>query len=117
MVVDYPRIAFWLSIGLSCGFAIHSAAKYAIIKEMFGVRNLSYANAFLQIFGIGGIIAASWLTIVGVNLINLDQLVSYEAVRRITSKSVVIPWILTAASVLGTVANFLIPKLTRSSVI
>ena len=110
VTVDYPRIAFWLSIGLSCGFAIHSAAKYAIIKEMFGVRNLSYANAFLQIFGIGGIIAASWLTIVGVNLINLDQLVSYEAVRRITSKSVVIPWILTAASVLGTVANFLIPK-------
>ena len=110
VTVDYPRIAFWLSIGLSCGFAIHSAAKYAIVKEMFGVRNLSYANAFLQIFSISGIIAASWLTIVGVNLINLDQLVSYEAVRRITSKSVVIPWILTAVSVLGTVANFMIPR-------
>ena len=110
VTVDCPRVAFWLSIGLSSGFAIHSAAKYAIIKEMFGVRNLSYANAFLQIFGISGIIAASWLTIVGVNLINLDQLVSYEAVRRITEKSVVIPWILTGASVLGTVANFLIPK-------
>ncbi|PWJ37212.1 MFS transporter [Fibrobacter succinogenes] len=110
VTVDYPRIAFWLSIGLSCGFAIHSAAKYAIIKEMFGVRNLSYANAFLQIFSISGIIAASWLAIVGVNLINLDQLVSYEAVRRITEKSVVIPWILTAVSVLGTVANFMIPR-------
>ena len=110
VTVDFPRIAFWLSIGLSCGFAIHSAAKYAIVKEMFGVRNLSYANAFLQIFSIGGIIAASWLAIVGVNLINLDQLVSYEAVRRITSKSVVIPWILTAVSVLGTVANFMIPR-------
>ncbi|MCQ2107070.1 MAG: acyl-[ACP]--phospholipid O-acyltransferase, partial [Fibrobacter sp.] len=34
------RVAFWLSIGLSCGFAIHSAAKYGILKEMFGVRNL-----------------------------------------------------------------------------
>ncbi len=110
VTVDYPRIAFWLSIGLSCGFAIHSAAKYAIVKEMFGVRRLSYANAFLQIFSIGGIIAASWLAIVGVNLINLDQLVSYEAVRRITSKSVVIPWILTAVSVLGTVVNFMIPR-------
>ena len=110
VTVDYPRIAFWLSIGLSCGFAIHSAAKYAIVKEMFGVRRLSYANAFLQIFSIGGIIAASWLAIVGVNLINLDQLVSYEAVRRITSKSVVIPWILTAVSVLGTIANFMIPR-------
>ena len=74
------------------------------------MRNLSYANAFLQIFSISGIIAASWLAIVGVNLINLDQLVSYEAVRRITSKSVVIPWILTAVSVLGTVANFMIPR-------
>ena len=110
VTVDFPRIAFWLSIGLSCGFAIHSAAKYAILKEMFGVRNLSYANAFLQIFSISGIIAASWLAIVGVNLINLDQLVSYEAVRRITEKSVVIPWILTAVSVLGTVANFMIPR-------
>ena len=110
VTIDYPRIAFWLSIGLSCGFAIHSAAKYAIIKEMFGVRNLSYANAFLQIFGLCGIIAATWFAVVGVNLINLDQVVSYEAVRRITSKSVVIPWVLTAVSVLGTIANFLIPR-------
>ena len=30
--------------------------------------------------------------------------------RRITEKSVVIPWILTAVSVLGTVANFMIPR-------
>ena len=75
-----PRVAFWLSIGLSCGFAVHSAAKYGILKEMFGVRNLSYANAFLQIFGLGGIICASWLAVVGVNLINLESLQSYAAV-------------------------------------
>lgn len=105
-----PRVAFWLSIGLSCGFAVHSAAKYGILKEMFGVRNLSFANAFLQIFSLGGMILASWLAIVGVNLINLDSLVSYEAVHRITSHSVVIPWILTGVSVLGTVASFLVPK-------
>ena len=110
VTVDFPRIAFWLSIGLSCGFAIHSAAKYAIVKEMFGVRRLSYANAFLQIFSIGGILAASWLAIGGVNLIDFEKFASYEAVRYITSKSVVIPWILTAVSVLGTVANFLIPR-------
>ncbi len=105
-----PRIAFWLSIGLSCGFAIHSAAKYGILKEMFGVRNLSYANAFLQIFSLVGLIAASWLAIVGVNLIDMDALKSYEAVHRITSHSIVIPWILTGVSVLGTVASFLIPR-------
>ena len=51
-----PRVAFWLSIGLSCGFAVHSAAKYGILKEMFGVRNLSFANAFLQIFGFNSIL-------------------------------------------------------------
>lgn len=105
-----PRVAFWLSIGLSCGFAIHSAAKYGILKEMFGVRNLSFANAFLQIFSLAGIICASWLAIVGVNLIDIEALKSYEAVHRITSHSVVIPWILTAVSVLGTVASFLVPK-------
>ena len=104
------RVAFWLSIGLSCGFAIHSAAKYGILKEMFGVRNLSYANALLQIFGLAGMICASWLVIVGVNLIDLDALQSYAAVHRITSHSVVIPWLLTGVSVLGTVASFLIPK-------
>lgn len=104
------RVAFWLSIGLSCGFAIHSAAKYGILKEMFGVRNLSFANAFLQIFSLAGMICASWLAIVGVNLINLDSLVSYEAVQRITSNSVVIPWILTGASILGTIASFLVPR-------
>jgi acyl-[acyl-carrier-protein]-phospholipid O-acyltransferase/long-chain-fatty-acid--[acyl-carrier-protein] ligase len=105
-----PRVAFWLSIGLSCGFAIHSAAKYGILKEMFGVRNLSYANAFLQIFGLGGIICASWLAVVGVNLINLESLQSYAAVHLITSKSIVIPWILAGVAVLGTVSSFLVPK-------
>ncbi|MCQ2099597.1 acyl-[acyl-carrier-protein]-phospholipid O-acyltransferase / long-chain-fatty-acid--[acyl-carrier-protein] ligase [Fibrobacter sp. UWH9] len=105
-----PRVAFWLSIGLSSGFAIHSAAKYGILKEMFGVRNLSFANAFLQIFSLGGMIFASWLAIVGVNLINLDSLVSYEAVHRILSHSVVIPWILTGVSVLGTIASFMVPR-------
>ncbi len=105
-----PRVAFWLSIGLSCGFAIHSAAKYGIVKEMFGVRNLSYANAFLQIFSLIGLILASWFVIVGVNLIDVAQLKNYEAVHRITSHSVVIPWIVTGVSVLGTVASFLVPK-------
>lgn len=105
-----PKVAFWLSIGLGCGFAVHSAAKYGILKEMFGVRNLSYANAFLQIFGIAGIICASWLVIVGVNLIDLEALQSYAAVHRITSNSIVIPWLLSGASILGTVASFLIPK-------
>ena len=105
-----PRVAFWLCIGLSTGFAVHSAAKYAVLKEMFGVRNLSYANAFLQIFSLSGIIAASWLAIVGVNLIELGSLAKYEAVRQIIAKSVVIPWILVGVSVLGTVASFLIPK-------
>jgi acyl-[acyl-carrier-protein]-phospholipid O-acyltransferase/long-chain-fatty-acid--[acyl-carrier-protein] ligase len=105
-----PRVAFWLSIGLSCGFAVHSAAKYGILKEMFGVRNLSFANAFLQIFGLGGIICASWLAVVGVNLINLESLQSYAAVHRITSESLVIPWILAGVGVLGTVSSFLVPK-------
>ena len=105
-----PRVAFWLSIGLSSGFAVHSAAKYAIIREMFGVHHLSYANAFLQIFSLIGIIASAWLAIVGVNLIDLNALIRYEAVGFIIEKSVVIPWILTGVSVLGTVASFLIPK-------
>ncbi len=105
-----PRVAFWLSIGLSSGFAVHSAAKYAILKEMFGVRHLSYANAFLQIFSLVGMVLASWLAIFGVNLIDLNALVSYEAVRSLLSGSVVIPWILTGVSVLGTVASFLVPK-------
>ncbi|WP_405339540.1 MFS transporter [Fibrobacter sp.] len=105
-----PRVAFWLSIGLSCGFAVHSAAKYGILKEMFGVRNLSFANAFLQIFGLAGIICASWLAVVGVNLINLESLQSYAAVHRITSESLVIPWILAGVGVLGTISSFLVPK-------
>ena len=105
-----PRVAFWLSIGLSCGFAVHSAAKYGILKEMFGVRNLSFANAFLQIFGLGGITCASWLAVVGVNLINLESLKSYAAVHRITSESLVIPWILAGVGVLGTISSFLVPK-------
>ncbi|MCF0222218.1 MAG: MFS transporter [Fibrobacter sp.] len=105
-----PRVAFWLSIGLCSGFAIHSAAKYGILKEMFGVRNLSYANAFLQIFALGGMLSASWLVIVGVNLIDISAVESYAAVHHITSHSIVIPWLLSGVSILGTVASFLIPR-------
>ncbi|MCF0222845.1 MAG: MFS transporter, partial [Fibrobacter sp.] len=110
VTVGCPRVAFWLSIGLSSGFVIHSAAKYGILKEMFGVRNLSYANAFMQIFSLGGLIAASWLAIIGVNFIDIEALKSYEAVHRITSHSIVIPWILSGVGVLGTVASFLVPR-------
>ena len=105
-----PRVAFWLSIGLSSGFAVHSVAKYTILKEMFGVRNLSYSNAFLQIFSLISIIFASGLVIVAVNLVELNESASYEAVGVIISRSVVIPWVLTGISVLGTVASFLVPK-------
>lgn len=107
---NYPRVAFWLAIGLSCGFAIHSAAKYALLKEMFGVRNLSYANAFLQIFGLLGIMFSAWLAVVGVNLIHLDSLRSYEAVHRLISGSLAIPWILVGIAILGTISSFLVPR-------
>ena len=65
--VGFPKTAYWLTLALAAGFAIHSPAKYGILKEMFGTARLSYANAFLQLVSIAALIAASWAMTFGVN--------------------------------------------------
>ena len=47
--VGVSGVAYWLFLGLATGFALHSPAKYGILKEMCSTRYLGYANAFLQI--------------------------------------------------------------------
>lgn len=108
--VGVPKVAYWLTLALAAGFAIHSPAKYGILKEMFGTANLCFANAFLQLVSIAALIAASWTMSSGVNWAT-STFSSIPSLTDFLSKSVAFPWILTGFSVFSTVMAFVIPKI------
>lgn len=108
--VGFPKTAYWLTLALAAGFAIHSPAKYGILKEMFGTARLSYANAFLQLVSIAALIAASWAMTFGVNWAT-RTFSDLPSLTDFLSKSIAFPWILTGFSVLATVMSFVIPKI------
>lgn len=104
------KVAYWLSIGLATGFALHSPAKYGILKEMCTVRYLGYANAFLQIVSLIALVAAGSFCYGGMELIRSGFENGAPAVREFFYSSIALPWILTGFAVLGTVFAFIIPK-------
>lgn len=108
--VGFPKTAYWLTLALGAGFAIHSPAKYGILKEMFGTARLSYANAFLQLVSIAALITASWVMTSAVNWATRTFSDS-PSLTDFLSKSIAFPWILTGFSVLATVMSFVIPKI------
>lgn len=108
--VGFPKTAYWLTLALAAGFAIHSPAKYGILKEMFGTARLSYANAFLQLVSIAALITASWTMTSAVNWAT-RTFSDLPSLHDFLYKSVAFPWILTGFSVLATVMSFLIPKI------
>jgi len=108
--VGFPKTAYWLTLALAAGFAIHSPAKYGILKEMFGTARLSYANAFLQLVSIAALITASWVMTSAVNWATRTFSDS-PSLTDFLSKSIAFPWILTGFSVLATVMSFVIPKI------
>ncbi len=105
------KVAYWLSIGLAAGFALHSPAKYGILKEMYSVRHLGYANAFLQIASVIALVAACGFCYGGLELIRSGFENGAPAVRDFFYSSIALPWILTGIGVLGTVCSFFIPKI------
>ncbi len=108
------RVAYWLFIALSTGFALHSPAKYGILKEMCSARYLGYANAFLQIISLLSLVAASAFCLGGLEFVRAG----FEAIPSVAdflSSSIALPWILTGFSVLGTVFAFFIPKVGTES--
>src|SRR5574344_1668905 len=105
--VGFPKTAYWLTLALAAGFAIHSPAKYGILKEMFGTARLSYANAFLQLVSIAALIAASWALTFGVNWAT-RTFSDLPSLTVFLSKSIAFPFILTGFSVLASFMSFVI---------
>jgi acyl-[acyl-carrier-protein]-phospholipid O-acyltransferase/long-chain-fatty-acid--[acyl-carrier-protein] ligase len=112
--VGVERVAYWLFLGLATGFALHSPAKYGILKEMCTNRYLGYANAFLQIVFLLALVAASGLCLGGVELIR-SGFENVPNVNEFLSSSIALPWILTGFSVFGTILSFFIPKVGTES--
>lgn len=112
--VGVSGVAYWLFLGLATGFALHSPAKYGILKEMCSTRYLGYANAFLQIVSLISLVAASALCLGGVEFVR-SNFENVPNVNDFLSSSIALPWILTGFSVLGTVLSFFIPKVGTES--
>ena len=112
--VGVSRVSYWLFIALASGFALHSPAKYGILKEMCTNRYLGYANAFLQIVSIIALAMAFALCFGGVEFIR-SGFEDVPSINDFLSSSIALPWILTGVSVLGTLFAFFIPKVGTES--
>lgn len=107
----YPKLAYWLTLALTSGFAVHSPAKYGVLKEMFGTEKLSYANAFLQLISILALLGSSWLMHFG--LLFTQSISTSSTLNDFLSKSIAYPWILVGMSLLATIVSFWIPNVGR----
>jgi len=103
--LGFSNAAFWGVILLSSAFAVHSPAKYGILKEMFGTRNLSYSNAYLLIVSVAALFASSWIMIA-----------CFSAVRGIATGPSALFWVLAGVSALAAVSAAFIPAVGREDV-
>ena len=110
--LGFPRVGYACTLLLAMAFAVHSPAKYGILKEMYGTRYLGYANAYLQIISIAALVASSWVMIAGFSMVRsaFDEI---PPLMDLLFTSLALPWILVGISLLGLVSSFLIPTVGR----
>jgi acyl-[acyl-carrier-protein]-phospholipid O-acyltransferase/long-chain-fatty-acid--[acyl-carrier-protein] ligase len=100
--LDLAQLGYWFTLLLASAFAVHSPAKYGILKEMYGTRHLGYANAYLQVFSVAALICASWMMIGGLAF-GRAAFNEIPTISELLSKTVALPWILLGFSVLSTI--------------
>ena len=110
--LGFAYLGFWFTLLLTAAFAVHSPAKYGILKEMFGTRYLSYANACLQIFAAVALMAATWMMVGGMELVR-SAFDNSPSIKEMLSKAVALPWILFGFSVISTLLSFFVPTVGR----
>ena len=110
--LGFAQLGYWFTLLLAAAFAVHSPAKYGILKEMYGTRHLGYVNAYLQVFSVGALIFASWMMFFGLAF-GRSAFDSIPTITELLSKTVALPWILFGASVVAAVFAFFIPKVGR----
>ncbi|MEE3339211.1 MAG: MFS transporter [Hallerella sp.] len=109
--LKFYNLAIFFTLLTASAFAIHSPAKYGVLKEMFGTKLLGYSNAFLQIFTVAALVLAA-LLVPGLDSVDAT-LNSAPTVKQFLRKAVAWPWVFMAVSLVATVLAFLIPKVGR----
>ncbi|MCI5599729.1 MAG: MFS transporter [Hallerella porci] len=109
--LKFYNLAIFFTLLTASAFAVHSPAKYGILKEMYGTKQLGFANAVLQIISVIALALAALL------VPGLDSVESaFEGsltVKEFLGKTVAWPWIFMGISALSTVAAFFVPSVRR----
>lgn len=109
--LKFYNLAIFFTLLTAAAFAIHSPAKYGILKEMFGTKLLGYSNGFLQIFSVVALVLAA-LIVPGLDAVE-STFDSAPTVKEFLRKTVAWPWVFAGVSLLSTVFAFFIPKVGR----
>ena len=109
--LKFYNLAIFFTLLTASAFAVHSPAKYGVLKEMFGTKLLGYSNAFLQIFSVAALVGAAIL-VPGLDSVDVT-LNSAPTVKQFLRKAVAWPWVFMGVSLVSTVLAFFIPKVGR----
>ena len=109
--LKFYNLAIFFTLLTASAFAVHSPAKYGILKEMFGTKLLGYANGFLQIFSVAALVLAA-LMVPGLDAVE-SAFDSAPTVKEFLRKTVAWPWVFMGVSLLSTVFAFFVPKVGR----
>ncbi len=109
--LKFYNLAIFFTLLTASAFAVHSPAKYGILKEMFGTKLLGYANGFLQIFSVAALVLAA-LMVPGLDAVE-SSFDSAPTVKEFLRKTVAWPWVFMGVSLLSTVFAFFVPKVGR----
>lgn len=109
--LKFYNLAIFFTLLTAAAFAVHSPAKYGILKEMFGTKLLGYANGFLQVFTVLALVLAA-LMVPGLAAVE-STFDSAPTVKEFLRKTVAWPWVIMTVSLLATVLAFFIPKVGR----
>ncbi len=109
--LDFKVAGFIGTFFLASACAIHSPAKYGILKELFGTRNLSDSNALLQIVAVFGLVASSQLMIAGTSFFDWLPASSDILKLKLAPVHIVLVWVLVLAGILAVVFSALVPTI------
>ena len=115
--LDLKLLGFIGTFFLATGFALHSPAKYGILKELFGTRNLSYSNALLLIVSVLALVLSSQLMILSTSF--FDWLPDTESFLKLKLAPIhiVLVWILVLSGVLATLFSAFIPSVKKQETV
>ena len=109
--LKFYNLAIFFTLLTASAFAVHSPAKYGILKEMYGTKSLGFANAVLQVISVIALALAA-LLVPGLDAED-SAFDGSPTVKEFLSKTVAWPWVFMGISAISTLAAFFVPQVHR----